>query len=456
MERINETDVKLEEVLYKQQGKVEVYRVKLYRTGETLCMKKIYVENIGDATLMQTECLTMALFDHPNILKLRSASLGGYDREITHVLIFMNFCEEGDLEKLILNRASKKNYFKESEILEYLRQVVNAYAHMQEKNTAHRDIKPQNIFVCDQGRKLLIGDLGSAVKKDKNAGVTLTGTPLYLSPKLREVFLKANTFGGSNINHDVYKSDVYSLGLTFLYMASLNPVKDLCTLPDLQERINKRIEDLPDEYENIKQILQKMLAVEEENRLDFIQLEKLINKEKRLLELTDKTIIEGQNIEIQEGFYVCEGCNTNKNQDDLYVYTSGILCKNCASSIYTKLLPQYDIYHWCNNILHIIDRRTFSCCQREICRYCKTFHINPDTSCLVNYNQMPQGYSGEIYFLCSQCKKLGQDVYMTGRHSSYFICCENSHYQCLVCNEAFNNSNHESCPLLFSGKIINI
>ena len=49
MERISESDVKLEEILYKQQGKVEVYKVKHYRTGEILCMKKIFVENVEAA-----------------------------------------------------------------------------------------------------------------------------------------------------------------------------------------------------------------------------------------------------------------------------------------------------------------------------------------------------------------------------------------------------------------------
>lgn len=86
---------------------------------------------------------------------------------------------------------------------------------------------------------------------------------------------------------------------------------------------------------------------------------------------------------------------------------------------------------------------------------CKTFHLNPDTNCLVNFSQMPEN-SGEIYFYCSQCKKLNQDVFMNGRHNSFFICCANSHYQCLVCNEFFNTSNHDACPLIFSGSIVNL
>lgn len=343
MERISESDVKLEEVLYKQQGKVEVYKVKLYRTGDYLCMKKIYVENVSDATSIQTECLTMAYFDHPNILKLRSASLGGYDREITHVVIFMDYFKEGDLEKMIIFRSQKKNYFTQDELLDYLKQLVSAYAYMQEKGTAHRDIKPQNIFIDNNGTTFKVGDLGSAVKKDVNAGVTLTGTPLYLSPKLRDAFIKSNNNSNQAINHDIYKSDVFSLGLTFLYMASLISVKDLCTLPDLQNRINKRINDLSDSYSIFKKILAKMLAVEEEERLNFLEIRKLLTRSQVSFVINEENITPNYMVEIQEGSYECEICKTLSKDEDLYILTSGLICKNCYFMCERKAVPNYDL-----------------------------------------------------------------------------------------------------------------
>ncbi|OMJ84550.1 hypothetical protein SteCoe_14286 [Stentor coeruleus] len=456
MERISESDVKLEEVLYKQQGKVEVYKAKLYRTGEYLCMKKIYVENVLDATSIQTECLTMAYFDHPNILKLRSASLGGYDREITHVIIFMDYFKEGDLDKNIIFRSQKKNYFTQDELLEYLKQLVDAYSYMQYKGTAHRDIKPQNIFIDNNGTIFKVGDLGSAVKKDINAGVTLTGTPLYLSPKLRDAFLKGNNSSSQAINHDVYKSDVFSLGLTFLYMASLIPVKDLCTLPDLQNKINKRINELSENYSVFKKLLAKMLAVEEEERLDFIGLKNILMKNQASFVINEENIIQNLMIAIQEGSYECEICKTLNKDEDLFILTNGIICKNCYIICETKAVPNYELYHYSSEITHLINKNTWTCeCMKSFCRYCKGCHKNAGMSCLENSYELIQGY-GESMFFCKQCLENGVQEFVYLRKNTYFICCQKMHYQCLVCGEQCNKSYHEACPILFSGIAPNI
>lgn len=329
MERITESDVAIEETIYKQPGKVEVFKVRLYRTNENLCMKKIYVENVNDATLMQQECLAMAYFDHENILRLRSALLGGYDRAITHVTIFMDYFREGDLEKLISDRVARKQPFSEEELLGYLAQLISAYAYLQEKNVAHRDVKPQNIFVTGNGKILKVGDLGSATRKDGQATSTLMGTPLYLSPKLRQEFLNSNA-GGSNVNHNVFKSDVFSLGLTFLYMASLVQVKDLATLDDLRFKIANRISSLPDCYNNLKKILEKMLDVNENARLDFIDLKKFMSVKK-----TEKVILTRENLTKSSAYKIlefsecCSICDSQKNEENLYVFTSGLICDEC-------------------------------------------------------------------------------------------------------------------------------
>ena len=285
VERISENDVQIKEILYKQQGKVEVYKVMLYRTGETLCMKKIFVENIMEATAMNNECLAMATYNHSNIIKLRSTSFGGVDREITHLVIFMEYFEEGDLEKLIFPRTKNRNFFTEEELMEYLIQLVSAYAYMERLGCAHRDIKPQNIFVCNQGRVLKVGDLGSSVKKEQNSGVTITGTPLYLSPKLREAYARTAYETPSKITHDIYKSDVYSLGLTFLYVASLDPVKDLTSLVDLEAKLANRINQIANRYTNLAVILQRMLDINENNRPNFIGLEDRLSGRSTIVEL---------------------------------------------------------------------------------------------------------------------------------------------------------------------------
>ena len=89
----------------------------------------------------------------------------------------------------------------------------------------HGDIKPRNLFLSNEG-KLKIGDFGES-RHGLHALVTRTyqvsGTVIYFSPLLFKAYLdiiKGKNPSG-NIRHNPVKSDVYSLGLTILHMASL-------------------------------------------------------------------------------------------------------------------------------------------------------------------------------------------------------------------------------------------
>jgi serine/threonine protein kinase len=335
MDRISEADVRIEATLYKQQGKVEVYKVFNNKSGQAICMKKIFVEDVMDATDIQGELIAMANLNHPNILSLKSASLGGQNRNITHVLIFMDFFEEGDLEKMIQTKVRSGIFYTESELLSYINQIVDACEYMQGKEAAHRDIKPQNIFVCEQGKKLKLGDLGSAAKKDAHAGSTLIGTPLYLSPKLREVFMANQNM--RVVNHNMFKSDVYSLGLTFLYMASLKPIKDLCMIIGLEQKIKSRIEELPNEYSIVKRILKEMLEVDEYNRPDFIELKRMLKDFTQVKvpnQQTCKELKKGEDLKVKVttvlqliGF--CEECKRECNENEIYYIQGHLVCTIC-------------------------------------------------------------------------------------------------------------------------------
>lgn len=333
MDRLHEGDFAVEECLYKQQQRVEVYKVKHCRSNEIICMKKLYVEDVNHASEIQRECYAMALLDHPNILKLKGSTIGGYGSNISYVCIFMEYFEKGDLNSFILKKESLKQSFTEQEILVYTAQLVSAYAYMQLQNIAHRDIKPQNIFVAEKGSVLKVGDLGSAVIKTCSSGKTLVGTPLYLSPKLREVHTKKNHMN-SRVNHNVYKSDVFSLGLSLLYMTSLKDVRDLAKLVGLQEQIDKRLGSLPSEYSKVKMILSKMLIVNEDLRYDFLQLNELITNE-------------GQRVQFETGaiqrrsviMKACDVCARPSNDNEIHQLSAGCICIQCFHEADTKLIP---------------------------------------------------------------------------------------------------------------------
>ena len=346
MERISESDVMVVDCIYRVQNKVEVFKVRHSRTGLYLCMKKLFVENVLDATFIQSEFIFMASLQHPNIINLRSAGLGGRDREISYVLIFMEYFEEGDLEKFIQSKIQEKYLVPEQEIMVWLTNLVNAFAFMQERGVAHRDIKPQNIFLSkDPETKVItfkIGDLGSAIKKEGNSA-TLMGTPMYLSPKLRQAFAMTN-HDSFNVEHDLYKSDVYSLGLTILYLASLTSVKDLCSLADLEIKIEKRIEALAGYYPKLTKFLKLMLAVDEHYRPNFLDLKVRLesNVQVKSFDAKSNKAIERFSV-IEEMKSKCEICLNDYTEDSILVFNNNLLCINCLQNFKSRMNKRYNM-----------------------------------------------------------------------------------------------------------------
>ena len=176
---------------------------------------------------------------------------------------------------------------------------------------------------------LKIGDFGTAIKKDVFSGNTLAGTPLYLSPKLRQAFINSTAQGSSNVSHDVYKSDVYSLGLTFLYMASLLPVKDLAILNTLEKNIENRLNLLPQQYQYLKDILRLMLKVDENERPDFCRLKEILTEGYVKIPLTLDHLRYIQNSRILEIKVICEVCKLENTDENIFILTSGLICKEC-------------------------------------------------------------------------------------------------------------------------------
>jgi len=93
--------------------------------------------------------------------------------------------------------------------MDFIIQILSALQHAHEKGVVHRDIKPQNIMVQNNGR-LKVTDFGIAQISDSekgNSGVAM-GTVYYISPE--QASGKATTFS----------SDIYSVGIMLYEMAT--------------------------------------------------------------------------------------------------------------------------------------------------------------------------------------------------------------------------------------------
>jgi NIMA (never in mitosis gene a)-related kinase len=113
--------------------------------------------------------------------------------------IVMEFCDRGDLQRLIKKQAGMP--IPEERIWIIFLQVLLGVAYLHTRRTLHRDLKCANVFLC-AGDRVKIGDLGVArvLGTESHFARTVCGTPYFLSPELVE---------GQPYNE---KSDIWALG----------------------------------------------------------------------------------------------------------------------------------------------------------------------------------------------------------------------------------------------------
>ncbi|KAI7789499.1 putative serine/threonine-protein kinase Nek4, partial [Triplophysa rosa] len=108
------------------------------------------------------------------------------DKEAGRIYIVMEFCEGGDLSK-IMETQKKESFFEEKQILYWLVQICLALQYLHERRVLHRDIKPQNVFLTEDDY-ISLGDFGcsKALERDDEYACSVVGANLYVSPEVYE------------------------------------------------------------------------------------------------------------------------------------------------------------------------------------------------------------------------------------------------------------------------------
>ena len=197
---------------------------------------------------------------------------------IYYYYTLMEKCER-DVEQECIIRNKYLNFFSEKNLIDILCQLILTCSSLQKNNICHGDIKPQNILILNGSYKLT--DFGEVKIIPSNGLIEqeIGGTELYMSPIL--FFAMKNK--EKSIIHNAYKSDVFSLALCILLMATFNyqSIVQIRELVDMNQIKNIVTEFLSIRYsENLISFLLWMLEIDENIRPDFIQLESnLVKKE---------------------------------------------------------------------------------------------------------------------------------------------------------------------------------
>ena len=160
--------------------------------------------------------------------------------------------------------------------MKILTSLIKGFSYIQKNKIAHRDIKPANILILNDN-EYCITDFGESINvKNDYGSFDIRGTKNYMSP----ILSKYAGSGITNVKHNIYKSDVYSLGLCFVYAMTknLNAINDIKKMKDdeIKKFLTKNVlykNGYSNEFYNI---LLKMITINENNRYDFIQIENMI------------------------------------------------------------------------------------------------------------------------------------------------------------------------------------
>ena len=146
----------------------------------------------------QQEAKTAAKLDHPNIIPIyRVESEGGL------AYIVMKYVSGQSLEEL-----ASRGPLPIDRVRHILREAALALGHAHRRRVVHRDVKPANIMVDDDGRVILTDfGISKAVQSGEHTGTgAILGTPHYMAPEQargREVDGRTDQYALAIVGHRV-------------------------------------------------------------------------------------------------------------------------------------------------------------------------------------------------------------------------------------------------------------
>ena len=205
----------------------------------------------------QREALSASKLNHPNIVEMYD--VGEDDGKY---YIVMEYVQGKTLKSLVKKRGALTL----PEVIDIMTQLSSAIMCAHDSYIIHRDIKPQNVMILDDGR-VKIMDFGIAMALNSNELTqtnSVMGSVHYLPPE------QANGSGST------IKSDIYSLGiLMYELLVGKVPFKGdnavEIAIKQMKEPIPSICKQNPDIPQSVENIVLRACAKNPKNRYDSVR-----------------------------------------------------------------------------------------------------------------------------------------------------------------------------------------
>ncbi|MHC4585198.1 MAG: serine/threonine protein kinase [Planctomycetota bacterium] len=240
-----------------------VYKAKQLSLNRDVAIKvlpKRFSENPEYVERFYKEGQAAAKLNHTNIVQAYDVGeAGGYNYFVMEYV-------EG---KTIYDDLSAGKVYSEKDAVETIIQVAHALEHAHARGLIHRDIKPKNIMLAENG-KVKLADMGLAretadIEAAESEAGKAYGTPYYIAPE--------QIRGEIDIDG---RADIYGLGATFYHMVT-GRVPFMADDPADVMRKHLRDPLIPPDHINtnltagISEVIEIMMAKKKKNRYKNIE-----------------------------------------------------------------------------------------------------------------------------------------------------------------------------------------
>src|SRR6201987_5301133 len=204
----------------------QVYRAIDIESGTEVALKQC--TNPHHDQRFEAEARLLSSLQHPRVVRIQdhfAAPSGQY--------LVMDLVRGIDLGALLKQRGQPGLPIEQS--IEYTRQTCEALSYVHDQQIVHRDVKPQNLILSENGVVLVDFGIARLLDEVEEQGTVGIGTPRFMAPEV---------FAGGNVSA---RTDVFSVAATLWTLLAgrppvyADPTKLSGVVPDAPPELERTI-----------------------------------------------------------------------------------------------------------------------------------------------------------------------------------------------------------------------